>query len=124
MHTKNLILNLQSDKKELRAKALNAIYTKCFPHVKSYVVYNQGSVNDAEDAFQQAISITYFNLLKNKIRQEESIYNYTIVVAKKIWIGELKKKKCLSFPQIYFLPKQKSQRFRLTPACCVEYSTC
>ena len=121
MHTKNLILNLQSDKRELRAKALNAIYNKCFPHVKSYVIYNKGSVNDAEDAFQQAISITYFNLLKNRIRQEESIYNYAIVVAKKIWMGELKKKKCLSFLQTYLLPKQKSRQFRQTRACYVGY---
>ena len=118
MHTKNLVLNLQSDKAELRSKALNALYTKCFPHVKSYVIYNQGSVNDAEDVFQQAISITYFNLLNQKIRQEESIYNYTIVVAKRIWMGELKKKKSLLFPPTHCLPKPKSSLLIPTQAFC------
>lgn len=108
MHPQELILNLQSDKKALRTKALNAIYTKCFSHVKSFVVYNRGNVNDAEDVFQQAISITYFNLLNQKIRQEESIYNYTIVVAKRIWLGELKKKKFLLSLQIHWLSRAKS----------------
>ncbi|KYG79640.1 RNA polymerase sigma factor [Roseivirga echinicomitans] len=87
-----LVDNILSKNLRLREKAFLFIYRKCYPKVKQYVLKNSGNVEAAEDVFQEAISITYFNLLENKFRGDSSLVHYVIGIARNLWLHKLRKK--------------------------------
>lgn len=75
-----------------RAAAFKLIYSKCFPKVRQYILKNSGTHEEAKDLFQEAITITYYNLLNDKFRGESSLNQYLIGIARNLWLLKLRKK--------------------------------
>lgn len=68
------------------------LYEKHFYSLSSYVEQNQGSLEDAEDIFQEVV-LTFINLIQqNKFRGESSVKTFLYAVNRNIWLNELKKR--------------------------------
>ncbi|MHC6201040.1 RNA polymerase sigma factor [Elizabethkingia miricola] len=69
------------------------LYQYCFPVVSGYIVQNTGTIEDAEDIFQEAVIV-----LLQKIRQPDfvlssSLKTYIYAVSKNLWLKRLRDNK-------------------------------
>ncbi|WP_350291580.1 sigma-70 family RNA polymerase sigma factor [uncultured Croceitalea sp.] len=72
---------------------LREIYSRHFPEVKSYIVKNSGTENDAKDIFQDALVITYQKLKSDSLNLECSLATYIFAVSRNLWMNSLRKRK-------------------------------
>ncbi|RYG06187.1 MAG: sigma-70 family RNA polymerase sigma factor [Chitinophagaceae bacterium] len=71
---------------------VNEIYKKCAAKVKSFVLFNNGSADDAADIFQEAL-VDIYNQGKYKNLQLTCPFEpFLLLVCKRKWLNELKKK--------------------------------
>lgn len=77
--------------KEGDDKALVAFYKMYFPRIKQYVLKNNGTVNDAEDLFQEATMVLYKKIQMPSFELTSSLYTYLYAVGKRQWLNKLKK---------------------------------
>lgn len=74
------------------AVLVNEIYKKCAAKVKSFVLFNNGSADDAADVFQEAL-VDIYNQAKYKNLQLTCPFEpFLLLVCKRKWLNELKKK--------------------------------
>jgi len=74
------------------AAVINEIYKKCAGKVKSFIVFNNGTANDAEDIFQEAL-VDVYNQAKYKDLQLSCPFEpFLLLVCKRKWLNELKKR--------------------------------
>lgn len=71
---------------------LNEIYNKFFPILKSFVLKNNGTEDDAQDCFQEALIATYRRLQKEDFEITTTFSTYIFNVGKFIWFKKAKKK--------------------------------
>jgi len=72
------------------------LYKFYFPSIASYVKQNRGSIEDAEDIFQEAIIV-----LLQKVRQPDfvltsALKTYLYAIAKNLWLKRLRSNKLIS----------------------------
>ena len=73
---------------------INKIYQTCYPIVKSFVLQSKGTEADAQDIFQEAISIAWYNYRTQKFDTDKGSFDaYLITIAKNKWIDQLRKNK-------------------------------
>ncbi|WP_113662862.1 RNA polymerase sigma factor [Pedobacter nanyangensis] len=71
---------------------VNEIYKKCAGKVKSFVLFNNGSADDAADIFQEAL-VDIYNQAKYKGLQLTCPFEpFLLLVCKRKWLNELKKR--------------------------------
>jgi RNA polymerase sigma factor (sigma-70 family) len=73
--------------------SFEVLYTFYFPSVAAYITQNAGSIQDAEDIFQEAIIV-----LLQKVRQPDflltsSLKTYLFAIAKNLWLKRLRDNK-------------------------------
>lgn len=72
--------------------AILYIYQQFSDSVSSFIISHGGSVQDAEDVFQETV-VSFLSIIKNgKYRKESSIKTFLVSVAKNIWYNEIKKR--------------------------------
>ena len=82
----NLSNNVETD------ETIRFLYRSHYESIGRYVVNNNGSWDDAQDIFQEAM-IAFINLVKaGKFRGESSIKTFLYSLNKNIWLNELKKR--------------------------------
>jgi RNA polymerase sigma factor (sigma-70 family) len=106
------------------AQIINEIYKKCAGKVKSFVVFNNGSTNDAEDIFQEALVDVYHQAKHKNLQLTCPFEPFLLLVCKRKWLNQLKKKSNIqvtnneddllhigedTFEQAEALEKQKEQ---------------
>lgn len=69
---------------------LRALYRTHFPVVKQYVLQNNGTTNDAQDVFQEAISVLWLSLKEGRIIPEVDPGGYLFRVAKNKWLDTVR----------------------------------
>ena len=106
------------------ATLINEIYQKCAGKVKSFVLFNNGTSDDAQDIFQEAL-VDIYNQAKYKELQLTCPFEpFLLLVCKRKWLNELKKRSVLpvtkgeddllhigedTFEQAELLEKQQEQ---------------
>lgn len=71
---------------------VNEIYKNCAGKVKSFVLFNNGSADDAADIFQEAL-VDIYNQAKYKNLQLTCPFEpFLLLVCKRKWLNELKKR--------------------------------
>jgi RNA polymerase sigma factor (sigma-70 family) len=74
---------------------IHQLYKQYSGMVIAYIITNQGSQQDGEDVFQEAL-IAFINLVKSgKFRGEASLQTTFVSIARNIWLNEQKKRKSL-----------------------------
>jgi RNA polymerase sigma factor (sigma-70 family) len=72
--------------------AITFLYRQHFEILCTHIEQNQGSRQDAEDIFQEAL-VAFINLVqKNKFRGEAGIKTFLFAINKNMWLNELKRR--------------------------------
>lgn len=72
------------------ARTLSALYTKHFPAVRSYVLQNNGSEDDARDVFQESIVVLWLGVKEGRVVPEADAGGFLFRVAKNKWLDVLR----------------------------------
>lgn len=75
------------------SKEIERFYNKNFPSVKSFILRNKGSVEDAEDIFHRGILQVTVRYRKDPFEIKSSFEAYLFTVCKNLWRRELNKSK-------------------------------
>ncbi|MEO0527535.1 MAG: sigma-70 family RNA polymerase sigma factor [Bacteroidota bacterium] len=80
---------------------INLFYKEHFPKIRSYILKNSGTEDDAKDVFQDALILTYKKLQTDSLRLNCSLATYVFAVSRNMWMNTLRKhKKMLSWDKI------------------------
>ncbi|MBL7811651.1 MAG: sigma-70 family RNA polymerase sigma factor [Bacteroidetes bacterium] len=83
----NLIDRLRNGEQE----ALVELYKSNFAMVKSYVLRNNGALEDAEDLLQESLVVLWQNVRKAEFELTSRISTYLMAVCKNLWLKQLSK---------------------------------
>lgn len=72
--------------------ALKGLYN-VLPDVKRYVIANNGSANDAEDVFQDALVVLYKKVHAGNLVLTVPLKTYLLAVVRNCWLQELRQQK-------------------------------
>ena len=85
-----LIQALGSDAKP--DAAIRFLYRAQFRITASYIRQNSGTIEDAEDIFQEVVLVFIEILKKDKFRGESSVSTFLYALTRNIWLNELNKR--------------------------------
>jgi RNA polymerase sigma factor (sigma-70 family) len=74
---------------------VNFIYKDYFPLIRFLVTENDGSVEDAEDIFQDGIIIIYNKISINQLNLTSSFKTFMYSVCRNLWLQKLNKRKAI-----------------------------
>lgn len=77
----------------------------------SYILKNNGSIDESKDVFQETMIAFYENVRDNKFKGESSIATYLYSIAKFKWLNQIKKKRVRSA----HYDKLKTNEFEASP---------
>lgn len=69
--------------------ALKSLYKEFYPGIENYVRNNSGSVEDAQDLFQDALIVLCNNVRKDGFKLSASLFTYFYSICKNIWYKRL-----------------------------------
>lgn len=72
---------------------LKELYQKCFGKVKSFVVQNHGTEEDAWDVLQEAMLSIFFKIKQKPFVLTCPLDAFIYIICKNLWIKELRKKR-------------------------------
>ena len=75
-----------------RNSAIRYLYSTCFDSLTAYTMQNSGSLQDAEDIFQEVL-VDFIGLVRfDKFRGESNIKTFLFSINRFKWLNELKKR--------------------------------
>lgn len=74
-------------------KILKIIYKEHFLLIKSFIVKNSGTIDDARDVFQEAIIVIYRYTKKDDFKINCSFETFLYSICRTIWLNNLRNKK-------------------------------
>lgn len=77
-------------------KALKQLYIQLYPIIKSFIIKNNGTEEDAADIFQDGIIVFYEKVRLNQFQLTSSIRTYVYSVCKHLWLNKLRAQKKLT----------------------------
>lgn len=75
----------------LNDSTLRDICNKSLPEIERRIIFEGGSLEDAEDVFQMALMILTEKVRQGRYNEKSTIYTYLYSIADKIWKNEKKK---------------------------------
>lgn len=73
-------------------KALKQLYVQYFETVRRLIANNNGTVEDAEDIFQETVVVFYDDIQRPEFILTASIKTYLYSVSRNLWLKHLRKK--------------------------------
>ncbi|MEM6719277.1 MAG: RNA polymerase sigma factor [Bacteroidota bacterium] len=92
---------------------LQEIYNRFFLKVKTFVLQNNGAVNDAEDVFHNALIQLYIRLKNRELVIKSSFEAYLFTTCKNLWRRELNKKRVTKSKVVELEDKETENAFAL-----------
>jgi len=74
---------------------INEIYKNCAGKIKSWILFNNGSEDDAADIFQEALMEVYRQAKYKSLELTCPFEPYILLICKRKWLNEIKKKSIL-----------------------------
>ncbi|MFK7932657.1 MAG: RNA polymerase sigma factor [Saprospiraceae bacterium] len=71
---------------------LETIYQESLPKVQQYVLNNNGSSDDAQDVFQEAILVIYKKVKAQQLELTVDFHYYLFGICKRMWLNRLRRK--------------------------------
>ena len=73
-------------------KILNHLYSNFYGAIKSHVLRNSGTSEDASDLFQESIIILYKQVVANDLALTSDLKGYIFGIARNLWNAQLRRK--------------------------------
>jgi RNA polymerase sigma factor (sigma-70 family) len=73
-------------------RVLIHLYKQVLPKIKTYILKNNGSEDDAKDIFQDSVLIFYKYVKQGKFNPENEIAGFIFSISRNLWINQAKKK--------------------------------
>jgi len=86
-------------------KALSYLYSHTLKKVRSYIIYNSGSTDDANDIFQDAVIIFFKAVIENKFDTKCDVDAFIFTISRNLWINNAKRKQKLVHNDIQNYPE-------------------
>jgi RNA polymerase sigma factor (sigma-70 family) len=80
--------------------AFSVLYDRCFPSVETYVLNNSGTLEDAEDLFQEGILVFHKKLQSDSFTLSSPISAYIFSVVRNMWLNQLRTRRQMSVQPI------------------------
>ncbi len=74
-------------------RVLTYLYGKPLLKIRKYILTNNGSKEDANDIFQDAVVILFNQVKKNKYNEQFEIDGFLYSVARNLWIDKMRREK-------------------------------
>lgn len=71
------------------------LYQRCFPAVSAYIQQNNGTSQDAEDIFQEAVIVLLRRIREPSFVLISSLNTYMYAIAKNLWLKNLRDNKSI-----------------------------
>lgn len=68
------------------AATVRALYQKHFPAIKQYVLQNSGTTSDAQDVFQEAVTVLWMSVKEGRLVSDADPGGFLYRVAKNKWL--------------------------------------
>jgi len=78
-------------------EAIDHLYKNILPVVKRYVTRNNGTSDDAEDLFQEAVVSFYQSVMTGKFNSKYTVYGYIYKICLYRWINKERRDKKIAF---------------------------
>lgn len=89
---------------------ISELYKNLYPKVELYVLKNSGSIDDAQDIFQEAVTAAWYNYRNNNLDfKNEKFEGYTFIIAKNKWIDVLRKNKKTNSFDLSIVPDNEEE---------------
>ncbi len=98
MNDQEIIDTLRKNDFKSGTLALKHLYKKNYHMIESYILKNNGSKEDAKDAFQDSIIVLYKNLKKETFVLNGKISSYLYSISRNIWLKKLRDSKITTTP--------------------------
>ncbi|MCB0806527.1 MAG: sigma-70 family RNA polymerase sigma factor [Bacteroidales bacterium] len=85
--------NILSGIKERDTKVLNFIYDSYFQQIRAFVLNNHGTLEDAQDTYQDAVLVIYQKIVNEGLELTCSFSTYLYSVCRLIWLKQLGKRR-------------------------------
>lgn len=72
-------------------QAVEEVYNTAFHYCASFILNNQGSMEDARGIFQECLIVLFRNLQKEEFELYANLKTYLYGIAKNLWLKQLKK---------------------------------
>lgn len=73
--------------------AMDSLYESTFPSVRTYILRNSGTLEEAHDIFQDAIVVFFVKVRKGTYSRESSLKTYLHGISSNLWLKELRKRR-------------------------------
>lgn len=91
------------------SKVLEYLYKGIFPKIKSYVISNSGTEDDALDIFQDSVVILCKQINARKFNKQHEVAAFLFSVGRNLWINKAKRnKKITVFPENYEIDENEN----------------
>jgi RNA polymerase sigma factor (sigma-70 family) len=74
-------------------QALSYLYDKPLRKIRKYILSNNGSREDANDIFQDAVVILFNQIINNKYKSDLDIDGFLFSVSRNLWIDKVRREK-------------------------------
>ncbi len=74
-------------------RVLAYLYDRPLQKIRHYILSNNGSREDANDIFQDAVVILFNQIKKNKYDEKNEVDGFLYAVAKNLWIDKVRREK-------------------------------
>lgn len=92
MREVNITSNLIDRLRRGEETALRQLYELSYPQCASFVKNNQGTPNDAEDMFQEALVVLYRKINDAGFELKSHIKTFLYAITRNLWLNELRKR--------------------------------
>jgi len=79
--------------KERDTKVLTFIYDSYFQQIRAFILNNHGTIEDAQDIYQDAVLVIYQKLANDNLNLTCSFNTYLYSVCRLLWLKNLEKKR-------------------------------
>ena len=70
-------------------KSIEVLYEVNYPAIQSFILNNNGTVDDAKDIFQESLIVLYEKVSAGNFELQSKIKTYLYAVARRIWLKRL-----------------------------------
>lgn len=88
---------IESIRKDDNDRVLAYLYDKPLKKIRQHIIKNNGSVEEANDIFQDTVMVLYYQVKQDKYNSNHDLDGFLFTIAKNLWINKVKRDKRVQY---------------------------